>query len=336
MGFASKAAGGVSTALYSVNFKCSIGICRSGAADWQFSMLIALPTLRFILIASCFSTVLVGCARWSSRATELEDTKPSLPKLKLAPDTLVVETALIRLPPQAFGELAEIWQQVDETILDIQQRTILEHNGLRAGVLIGHIPSKLQQHIDQMGQSEATDPLELAGLSSDAASQSRRLQCRAGRRKELVIRSEISDPIHLFTVLDSHMSGDTYYRATTLFDLRAIPNADGSAVMSLTPEVQHGELRQSYVSSEFGVRPELRREQVIWEELEIQTEMREGQILVVSSSLPPRSVGDAFFVTNNADRGHDHLVLLVRLAKTQLDDLFAPERVDQAALLSEQ
>lgn len=279
---------------------------------------------------------LVGCARWSSRTTEAEAAKPGLPKLKLAPDTLVVETALVRLPPQAFGEMTQIWQQVDETVLDLQQRQILERNGLRAGLLIGRIPAELQRHIDQMGKGKTTDPLEVAGLSSDAVSQSRRLQCRAGRRKELVIRSEVSEPIHVFTVLDNHMSGETYYRATTLFDLRAIPKPDGSAIMSLTPEVQHGELRQAYVSSEFGVRPELRREQEIWKELEIQTQMQESQILVVSSSQPPRSIGDAFFVTNNADRGHDHLVLLVRLAKTQLDDLFAPERVDQAALLSEQ
>ncbi len=297
----------------------------------------ALPTIRMLATLSCFCMIAVGCAHWTSRTTETEPAKAPLPSLKLRPDAIVVETTVIRVPPHAVEQLPAIWKSVDETILDIQQRHQLERNGLRVGMLVGQFPDLLRQHLGDHTGDEASGTLEVAGLASDADSLARRLQCRAGRRKELVIRSEISDPINVFTSLDGkHVSGETFHRATTLFDLRAIPSPDGSARLTLTPEVHHGELRQSYVSNDFGVRPELRREQEIWKDLTIDAMMREGQVLIIASSQPPRSIGKAFFISNNADRGHDHLILAVRLAETQLDDLFKPEEVAQATILSEQ
>lgn len=281
--------------------------------------------------------ILCGCAQWTGRTTEVEPTKASLPTLKIRPDSIVVEATVIRLPPHVVEQLPELWRSVDETIVNIEQRHRLERNGLRAGVLVGDFPALLRQHLGDRQTDEATGTLEMAGLASDANSLARRLQCRAGRRKELVVRSEISKPINVFTSLDgTHVSGETFHRATTLFDLRAIPNPDGSARITLTPEIQHGELRQAYVSSDFGVRPELRRDQVIWKDLTIDATMREGQVLIVAGSQPPRCVGQAFFVSNNADRGHDHLILAIRLSETQLDDLFKPEEIVQATVLSEQ
>lgn len=290
-----------------------------------------------LAILTCFCVVTVGCAQWTSRTTETEAPKAPLPTLKLRPDAIVIETTVIRVPPHAAAQLPEVWQKIDETIIDIQQRHQLERNGLRVGMLVGEFPEFLRQHLGQNASDEASGTLEVAGLASDANSLARRLQCRAGRRKELVVRSEISNPINVFTSLDGkHVSGETFHRATTLFDLRAIPSPDGSARLTLTPEVHHGELRQSYVSNDFGVRPELRREQEIWKELTIDANMREGQILFVASTQPPRSIGKAFFISNNADRGHDHLILAIRLAETQLDDLFNPDEIAQAAVLSEQ
>ncbi|GAB5407202.1 MAG: hypothetical protein Aurels2KO_54330 [Aureliella sp.] len=281
--------------------------------------------------------IVSGCAQWSGRTTETEPTKAALPSLKIRPDAIVVEATVIRLPPHIVEQLPEFWTSVDETIIDIEQRYQLERNGLRAGMLVGEFPALLRQHLSDTKTDEATGALEMAGLASDANSLARRLQCRAGRRKELVVRSEISEPINVFTSLDGqHVSGETFQRATTLFDLRAIPNPDGSARITLTPEIQHGELRQAYVSNDFGVRPELRRDQVMWKELTIDTTMQEGQVLIVAGSQPPRCIGNAFFVSNNADRGHDHLILAIRLAETQLDDLFRPEEIAQATALSEQ
>jgi hypothetical protein len=57
--------------------------------------------------------------------------------------------------------------------------------------------------------------------------------------------------------------------------------------------------------------------------------------LVVSSTMPPKSVGEAFFVSQTAQKTKDHVLLLIRVAETQLDDLFAPELVEQARTLTE-
>ncbi|HBE67624.1 MAG TPA: hypothetical protein DDW52_05685 [Planctomycetaceae bacterium] len=292
--------------------------------------------MRQIALQLSFLTLVVsvvGCAQWTKPPHDSAAASP-LKTLRSTPDTVVVESVLVRVPTHDLERLQAAWDSIDETIVDIQQRELLEKNGLRSGLIVGDIPSVIHDHLQ--GVAPDQEALENTGLASEANSLTRVMRCRSGRRKELVVRTGIQRPLHVFDVIDNHIAGETFTSATTLFDLRVVPEADGSARIALTPEVHHGELRKAFVSTELGVRPEMRREQEVWDDLRIDARLREGQVLVIAASQPPRSIGGAFFITHNADRSQDHLVLLVRLTATQLDDLFAPEVVTQAKVLAEQ
>jgi hypothetical protein len=47
-------------------------------------------------------------------------------------------------------------------------------------------------------------------------------------------------------------------------------------------------------------------------------------------------LGGGFFVTDTAKQTQEHLVLLLRLKATQLDDLFDDQRIREARALMEQ
>ena len=294
----------------------------------QHRIIFALPvTLGALLLASA-----AGCASWKK-----SDESPSefLPKPKQSLDSVLVTTVLVRFPYRKLEKLQEIWNSTDESIFDIELRERLAMNGLRAGRFIGDLPSIIREQIDETAAQQNSDALEHAGLAADVDNRMRQLQCRAGRRKDLLVRREVNEPLTVLTSKDGKVSGETFDNPAVLFDLRAIPHGDGQATIELVPEVQYGAHRQSYVASEFGVRPEMRRSQRVWRELKMSAKLRPGEILAIASVHPPKALGSVFFTTQTADQTQEYVVLLIRVGETQLDELFAPEDVEQAQTMAE-
>ena len=58
-------------------------------------------------------------------------------------------------------------------------------------------------------------------------------------------------------------------------------------------------------------------------------------VLIVAATMPPKAIGKALFVTETAEQTQEHVILLVRLAATHMDELFAPEIIEQAHALTE-
>lgn len=250
---------------------------------------------------------------------------------------MIIETVLVRFPVEMAAELErEVWQLSNEGIVDIAVRRLLDQNGLRAGVIYGELPAVIRQQLDRTANEQKTNALEHAGLAADVDNRMRRLLCRAGRPKELLIKPELPEALTVISTRDGqHLSGETFQRPAILLDLRVAPHGDGSATVSLIPQVQHGDHRQMFVHSDLGTRPEMRRGLQTWNELKMSAKVAAGQILVVSCSSPPKALGNAFFVSKTAENSEDRVLLLVRLAESQLDDLFAPEIVAQAQAMAE-
>lgn len=271
-----------------------------------------------------------GCARWSQEKN-VDRGVNLLPPRQLNPDSILIETVLVRFPQSANAEVDELWKLCNEGVIELDLRQRLDKNGLRAGVILGELPPLISAQLDATAHKQTTDALEAAGLAADVDNKGRQLQCRAGRRKDLLVKPELTEPLTVLSTRDGqHVTGETFERATVLFDLRAMPHGDGSATVELTPEVQHGEHRQIFVHSDFGTRPEMRRGMQNWNELKIAAKLQPRQILMVSSTSPPKALGKAFFVSKTAEQTEERVVLLVFLAETQLDDLFDPEAVEMA------
>lgn len=275
-----------------------------------------------------------GCAQWAPDSDN--DGRNVLPPPQKSLDSVLIESVLVRFPTSQLDDLEPIWWSVDESQVNLETRKLLDKNGLRAGLLIGEIPKVIRDQIELTSEKQSRDALEHAGLAADVDNKMRQLQCRAGRRKDLVVRRELHEPLTVLTTLDGEtVSGDTYFDPTVLFELKALPHGDGRATIELTPEIQHGQHRQSYVSTEFGVRPELKRAQQTWRDLSIKLKMKPGEVLVLAGTRPAKALGRAFFITRTADQSEEHVVLLLRLAGTRLDELFAPDEVEQASAMAE-
>jgi hypothetical protein len=116
----------------------------------------------------------------------------------------------------------------------------------------------------------------------------------------------------------------TYQDAQCQFDLTAMPEGDGTVSIQLTPEIYHGQSHQCWVAQDGTFRVDSTRNCQRFEDLFIETILSPGQTLVLSASPDPVGLGEAFFIDAKSQRRRT--VLLVRLAQTQLDDLFAPDR----------
>ncbi len=288
--------------------------------------------LGFCCAVSC---LLFGCAQWSKETPS--DSKPLFAQPKMSPDSVVVETVIIRFPKEQSEALDNLWSTVDESVFDVELRRKLTENGMRGGVLIGDLPLGVRTRMEQLADNSRTDPLEQANLAADVKSAVNRLQCRAGRRKELHVRREVSQPLVVLTSQEGRVEGASYEQPAMLFDLRSIPHGDGQATLQLTPEIQYGEERKSFIHSDFGLRPEMSRDRKKWEDLSLSVKLSPGQMIALSCNGEPKSsnLGKAFFVTHTAEQTDERVLLLIKLTETQLDELFAPEGVAAAQVVAE-
>jgi hypothetical protein len=255
----------------------------------------------------------------------------------MSPDSVVIETVVVRFANDQSEALDGLWSMADESILGMNLRRELTDNGIRCGVLESELPVAVRKRLDELSDSNHTSAIEQAGLASDIENLANRFQCRAGMRKDVHVRREQSGPLVVISNRDGNLEGASYEGASMLFDMRAIPHGDGTATIQLTPEVQHGEPRKAFISSGAGMRPEMRYDHQSWKRLKIAAKLRPGQILVLSCNGEPNApnLGRAFFVTHTAEQTDERAVLLVKLTSTQLDELFAPDKVQAAKAASE-
>lgn len=277
----------------------------------------------------------MGCARWNRPSWTVpeknEDSQATTLPLhtSAAPDTVSVETVLVRFDEQHTEELDKAWLGADESVIDIQQRKLLDLNGIRVGVIRGDLPKEILQQLELSRSQQRTDVEEQLGLASDSDSRARLLSCRGGKRKELLIRRENQQPLSVVTTIGGSVSGHQFVRASALFALTMYPQTDGTAITELIPEIQYGDARQNFISGEFGMRQELRRDSKLWKQLKIRTTLATNEVLMVSTTAPSKALGHAFFRTENSQQIEEQIVLLIRLASTSSDDLFSDTIVGQ-------
>lgn len=278
---------------------------------------------------------LIGCAQWqhepSNEPTNL------LNKPTLSADSVIVETVVVRFPREQADSVQQVWKVTDESVFDVQLRRRLAQNGLRCGIIMGDLPAVISQRLHELSDENHSGSLQQTGLAADVDSFASRLQCRAGRRRDVPVRRDLSGSLTVLWDDNGKTTGATFEQASLLFDLRVIPHEDGRATLKLTPEIQHGESRKQIVSSDFGVRSEMSREKAAWEPLTLSSKLSEGKILVISCANHAQvsNLGRAFFMTRTAEQTEEQAMLLVRLTQTQLDGLFAPDAVEAAKAIAE-
>lgn len=242
---------------------------------------------------------------------------------KMADDSVVLEVFLVRLPPEEEVAPAAIWAEIDELSLPADLRQRLRTRGFRAGLTSGRIPTELERLL-QLAENAPTKSNDTAQLDFQSESKvSRRiLQMRAGRRGE-IMASRIYERLSLFDRTDERVNGQSYPQAQCCFAVAGVPQPDGQVRLSVQSEVQHGAPRGQITPGELSFVIETRRERVSLDDLKIEVELKPGQLLVLGGGeSSDGSIGQYFFSEEVAG-GEARRLVLVRLAQSQQEGLFA-------------
>lgn len=273
------------------------------------------PVSRFglmMMIALALSAA-SGCSQWTTASMD----SSLLQKPRMSPDTVVIELAFVDISPAD-----DLWEHVDEQHLSIELRRRLAQQGLRSGVtgaqLPGWISDRLEQQQKMLELDKETGTAVVAEMDGP-----RRLQCRSAQPREIEVGS-VREQIVL-NVEDCDQTGERAFdQARCRLSLITRAQGDGRVQLQVTPEITHGTPRHRWVGSDGSFRFHLSQDYQRYDDLTIHAVLSPGQTLVLTGTGESQGIGQHFFPTG--ERIADHRpVLLLRLAQTQLDDLFSPQ-----------
>jgi hypothetical protein len=270
------------------------------------------------LVASTAS----GCAHWLPSRKEPEARKSTILSQELAPDTVGIESILLRLSSVESQQMPDLWAFADEQVIAPEPRMLLDRNGLRAGKFSGQIPAIVQAWVAQNATRIEQDPMEQAGVVADVSSFSQLWRCRPDQRKVLTVRNLPKETVTLF-YNEEGFRGGQFSAPHFLFSLYAKPNGPQSAQVLLRPEVEYGQTRRSVVAKDSAIRTEERRETLRWDSLSLMLNMQRGDCLMITATGEPRGIGEHFFRTRSKEGEIQDVILLVRVAELNAPDEFS-------------
>ena len=272
-----------------------------------------------------------GCATWYHLNHQPDEPSSKLPAPKSSPDAVTIETVFLRLNSEDDLQWNDVWTRIDEQSLNIELRRRLDQNGIRGGVINGELPPVVDHWVERAAQAIQSDVFEQASIAADVSTHIQTLRCRTGKRKELTIRSQREGSIVLLHSDGKNAKGQVFEQPSMMFDLRTSPNVDGSARIRLVPEIQYGQFVPTFLGGDMAFRREMRRQSQTWEDLAITANLTPGQTLLLTSTEPPRGLGEHFFYSMTAEKKVERTVLLLRMVNTQIDALFAPDSIQAAS-----
>jgi len=241
-----------------------------------------------------------------------------------SPESVTLEIFQVRIPANDDALIEELWSNVDEQRLGVALRRNLVKDGFRAGVLGGALPDVLATHLNlQSEMPEASSEQLITDQSADPRVLRRVIQLNR-REAATVQASELQPQLFVMTEDDKGLKAKNYDQVQAVYSLRAESVAGQRVSIRLTPELQHGEMRNRYSGSARGIFLMMpSREREIFDQLEIGTELAAGELLVVSClSAVPSSLGQAFHAIDR-EGPVEHKLLLVRLLQVPRSEILA-------------
>jgi hypothetical protein len=313
-----------------VYFSRARGETARRAAAGHFGHLLQLETgmsavfhfrARGLIVLVLLLAALPGCAQWVK--TSLNEVN-RLPSPALPRDSVVLEIAFAKLPLSDAAAYDDVWQQTDEQAFSTDVRREWAANGLRCGILGSQIPAKLREILDRKSSSLEEQSQDALDAQSANSRGDRRIQCRNGRPAK-VYTSKTFDSVAVLTQESGTVRGWQLSEAQCLFGMKVYPLGDARAEIDLVPEIEHGPLKTQFVGRDGTVMPQLARERLVLDRLKLDATLAPGHVLMISTTPEAKGIGQQFFVEQTAT-AQVRLLLLIRLAVTQHDDLFAPDR----------
>jgi hypothetical protein len=270
-----------------------------------------------------------GCSTWTT--ARFGGNKPLISAPRLSAETVVLETAFIRVPLDDAALEGETWAACDEFVVTADVRRRLSDNGIRVGILGSTVPSGLKKLIDQQSSQNPLDtPPDSAVATAekvDLTTRVQQLQCRSGKRNRIV--TSIEHPELSFLEVDDqgNVRGETLHQAVCQFGMKVFPQGDGQVRIELSPEIEYGDVRNKFVASDGAFSLQPARERRVLERLRTEAVLTPGQFLIVGTMPESCGLGKQFFTTEG-NASPRRTLLVMRVIQSHADDLFAPGNTD--------
>ncbi len=257
-----------------------------------------------------------GCSSWN----ELSSEPLELPAARMSNESVALQITFVRVPTGKTDINSTLWQYIDEQLIDPEQRSHLNNNGFRCGIVGSQLPTVLRELLDEKeSQStlEAATPREI-----DSLAMNRRINSKSGKRSEIVTSAPEDEMIVLYKdQAGTKVTGKSFDQAQAILACRTFPQGDGATQIELMPEIHHGQPRKQWIAGEGTFHLMAGRDRELFSDLVMRTALFPGQTLIISSTPESRGLGHNFFVDISHGDPQQKL-LLIRLAQTQRDDLF--------------
>ena len=265
-----------------------------------------------------------GCAGWTERTTDKLLEKPAIPKLNESKRSLILNVQFIPIEVDETSpdEIQSLWQWIDETHLDVEKRRQLVENGIRVGRVVRdeRFRQRLATMTNLTPDAGVVDQFfAQADIASEVTHGDRRIPMRMGSRYELPLRQPIEGSHTSMVRANGKLVGRTLVDPQYLF---AVTPTSGSNVkevqLRLRPEIQHGSMRQRWVSSDTALRIDTRRESWSIEELDLKLVGTENDTFVIGATTPRRGLGKQLLGGKGSDNSQQQVLVLITLAHVPL------------------
>jgi hypothetical protein len=240
-------------------------------------------------------------------------------------NAVVYETAFIRWPGKSGQDEDELWKVLDEQFLPPHIRHELAANGLRAGILSDPLPEAVRNSLDASSNPLAVITDQNAVPGSEVLTRRERRQSPAGAREEIeVLPPSDGQRVVLFNEV-GRVRAISFEQPRGYLKLKLEPLGDGRVRIDSVPVMEFGEPKQRIIGGQNAYRVEVRAEREEFASLAIGTTLLPGQTLVLTATDEKKGLGGTFFA-DRFEAEQDRLLLLLRIAETGVDELFAPRR----------
>ena len=309
-----------------IGFPSDRRFCYLLEADFLFVIqsLMKFPFLFLILLSIACLHTLSGCAFFSPskfRGQSKDASETLLKKSAMSPDSVVIEISQVNIPASRVHLFDDLWNSLDVTRIDLEQRKVWDRNGLRVATAGGTMPSQYQTLLEEEIKHEAS----AVDSTEPKTAPRRRLQSRSGKPFRIATKA-IQPELHWFIEeKDGYRYGNSRDLAQPELVVRSFAKGEGNVRLLMVPEILFGEAKQVVTTANSSLRYEMKRDSITFTDLRLDTELALGESLVISASQigaqdQTFGIGDAFFVNEDGSIR----ILVVRIAQTQQDDLFDP------------
>jgi hypothetical protein len=260
----------------------------------------------------------IGCANWKASDADFSKLDSPLADVGQSQHTPVIEVTFVGVTADAEdGDRSDgIWQWVDETKIDAVQRRHLLANGIRAG-FVSNQDQFRRRLADQTSGADVLDEfLSQAAIKSDVSHGTERLPLRFGRRYEMPLRQPAEGTEVTLVRVDGETIGKTLLRPQHILGITAQRSSSANQIeLRLRPEIQHGNARQKWISSDSALRIDTRRETWTLPELDLDLVAQKNDLIVISADSSTEGLAKKMFEGSGPDGAKQTTMVIIKVVQ---------------------